>query len=147
MAERAAATEGHGRSGHRSHVGRYAIIWIALAVLTFTTWGISRFHLPGGWGVLVALAIAITKGTLVALFFMHLWDQRGANRIVFLTSLVFVAVFIVIVITDNMTRFPLANPPGARGALPVGATDYRMPPVLKLPAPGRTGAQGAPTPR
>ncbi len=77
-----------------SHAGRYAVIWIALVAFTFLTWALSRLHLGGGWGIVVALAIAITKSTLVALFFMHLWDQRGANRLVFVTALVFVSLLI-----------------------------------------------------
>ncbi len=113
---------------HASHVGRYAIVWGALLVFTLLTWGVSRFHLQGGWGLVVALAIAITKGSLVVLFFMHLWDQRGANRLVLVTSLVFVALLIGLTISDNATRFRLANPPGSEGAVPVGATDYPGPP-------------------
>jgi len=78
----------HEHVEHPSHVMRYAVVWAALLVLTFLTWGLSRFHIPGAWGVAVALGIATAKGALVALFFMHLWDQQGANRLVFLTSLV-----------------------------------------------------------
>ena len=130
------AERGGTATHHPSHVGRYAAVWVALLVLTFTTWGISRFHVPGGWGVLVALLIAVTKGGLVALFFMHLWDQAGANRLVFLTSLVFVALLIGIVLTDNTTRFALANPPGSDGALPYGATDYQGPALVRTPQPG-----------
>ncbi len=104
----------------RSHVGRYAAVWLALVLFTLLTWGLSRLHLGGGWGVVVVLAIATTKGTLVALFFMHLWDQRGANRLVFLTALVFVTLLIGLTILDNATRFQLANPPGSAGALPEG---------------------------
>jgi cytochrome c oxidase subunit IV len=107
---------------HPSHVARYAVIWAALAALTLATWGLSRFHFGGGAGIVIALLIAITKSTLVALFFMHLWDQAGANRVVFVTSLVFVLLLITLTLLDNATRFPLANPPGARGALP--APDY-----------------------
>jgi cytochrome c oxidase subunit 4 len=122
MVEPHAAHDGPGASGH-SHTGRYASVWIALLVLTFLTYGLSRFHIPGGWGVVVALGIASAKGALVALFFMHLWDQRGANRLVFLTSLVFVALLVGLTLLDNATRFPLANPPGSAGALPAGGAD------------------------
>ncbi len=134
MAERGSvAMKEHQHVVHHSHVGRYAAVLVALLVLTFATWGLSRFHIPGVWGVLVALGIASAKGALVALFFMHLWDQTGANRLVFLTSLVFVALLIGIILSDNATRFALANPPGSPGALPVDATDYE-------PAPRVTGA-------
>jgi len=110
-----------------SHRKRYLAVWVALAVLTVLTYTLARIHLPGAWAVTVALLIAVTKGTLVALFFMHLWDQTGANRLVFATSLVFVALLIGLVIADNATRFPLANPPGSLGALPAGGAD-RDPP-------------------
>jgi cytochrome c oxidase subunit IV len=144
MAERGSvAMDEHERVGHHSHVGRYVVVWGALLVLTLTTWALSRLHLPGGWGIFVALFIATGKGALVALFFMHLWDQAGANRLVFVTSLVFVALLILIILSDNSTRFRLANPPGSEGALPVGPTDYTMGPAQ----PGPSTGQGAPIPR
>ncbi len=130
MADPGAAARHDDTHGHGSHVGRYAIVWIALLAFTLLTWGLSRLHIPGGWGVAVALGIACTKGALVALFFMHLWDQRGANRLVFLTSLVFVALLIGLTLSDNATRFKLANPPGTEGALPVAPTDYPGPPPV-----------------
>jgi cytochrome c oxidase subunit 4 len=104
--------------GHpaHSHVGRYLVVWGALMVLTAVTWGLSRFHIPGFAGVAVALTIACVKGGLVALFFMHLYDQPGPNRLIFITSLIFVALLIGMVILDNATRFPLANPPDAETA-------------------------------
>ena len=126
MAASAAQHEQH--SGSHSHLGRYLAVWVALLVFTVLTYLVARVHLPGAWAVTVALVIAISKGTLVALFFMHLWEQTGANRLVFLTSLVFVALLIGLVVADNATRFPLANPPGTAGALPVGGADRDPPP-------------------
>ncbi len=124
MAERPsqqqAVAERHG------HVGRYLAVWVALVVLTMSTWFISRFHVPGAGGIAIALVIAITKGGLVALFFMHLYDQQGVNRVVFATSLVFVALLVTLTLLDNATRFPLANPPGSAGAIP--APDFDPPP-------------------
>lgn len=125
MAEPVARQEQHSTS--HSHLGRYLAVWVALFVLTVLTYMVARVHLPGAWAVLVALVIAMTKGTLVALFFMHLWDQAGANRLVFITSLVFVALLIGLVIADSATRFPLANPPGTAGALPAGGADQDPP--------------------
>ncbi len=124
------SAEEHARVS-RSHPGRYAAVWIALVFFTFLTWGLSRLHLGGGWCVVVVLTIAIVKSSLVALFFMHLWDQRGANRLVFLTALVFVSLLIGLTILDNATRFPLANPPGSAGALPEGGAS--LPPEPRLP--------------
>jgi cytochrome c oxidase subunit IV len=117
---------------HHSHAGRYLIVWITLLVLTLLTFFASRWHLPGGWHVTVALVIASAKGALVALFFMHLWDQQGANRLVFVTSLVFVALLIGIIMSDNATRFPLANPPGSAGALPDGGATRDPPATIDI---------------
>ncbi len=111
-----------------THAGRYLVVWGALLVLTVVTFYASKVHLPGGWHVTVALLIAVAKGSLVALFFMHLWDQQGANRLVFATSLVFVVLLIGLTVLDNATRFPLANPPGSAGALPYGGADRDQPP-------------------
>jgi cytochrome c oxidase subunit 4 len=133
----------HEKVEHHSHVGRYVVVWAALLVLTVLTWWLSRFHVPGGWGVAIALGIACAKGALVALFFMHLWDQEGANRLVFLTSIVFVALLIGLTLSDNATRFQLSNPPGSEGALPRGPIDYDATPPAAPPRPhGPQGATG-----
>jgi cytochrome c oxidase subunit IV len=91
--------------------GRYVAVYVALVLLTILTFGLHEVHL-GRWSLLIALAIASAKSALVALFFMHLWDQRGANRLVFLVSIVFVALLIGLTVADNATRNPLTNPPG-----------------------------------
>jgi len=98
----------------RAGASRYWIVWILLLVLTVATFLLSRVHLPSPFHLLVALAIACGKSALVVLFFMHLWDHGGANRIVFLTSIFFVALLVGLVVLDNATRFDLLNP--GRGA-------------------------------
>ena len=89
---------------------RYLLCWLALALLTGLTFGLSTVEL-GRWSLVLALAIAATKGTLVVLFFMHLWDHRGASRLVLVTAVTFVVVLSSLVVADVMTRFPLALPP------------------------------------
>ena len=42
----------------------------------------------GAANIFIALAIATTKATLVVLFFMHLWDEGGVNRLVFVVSVI-----------------------------------------------------------
>jgi cytochrome c oxidase subunit 4 len=113
-----ASRAAHDRTPHHSHVGRYVVVWGALLVLTVATYLIAKIHVPGALGILIALVIATAKGALVALFFMHLWDQHGPSRLVFVTSLVFVALLIGLTMADYATRFPLTNPPGSEGALP-----------------------------
>ena len=99
----------HERMEHASGA-RYWITWVALIVGTVVTYAVSRVHLHQPWALLVAMAIACAKAMLVVLFFMHLWDHGGANRLVFGTSVFFVVLLIGLVVLDNATRFPLANP-------------------------------------
>jgi len=99
------------RASRRIPTSRYYIVWIALLALTAITILVARMHLGHGFGLVVALLIAITKGSLVALFFMHLWDHGGANRLVLVTSLFFLCLLLGITLLDNASRFPLTNPP------------------------------------
>jgi cytochrome c oxidase subunit 4 len=103
------------------------IVWVALVVLTVTTYVTGRMHL-GTWALPIALGIAVTKSLLVILFLMHLWEQKGANRIVIATSFVFVALLISLTLGDVATRFSLATPAGA----PFGAD---IPAQLQEPSP------------
>jgi cytochrome c oxidase subunit 4 len=89
--------------------GRYVVSWLVLAVLTVVTYALHHVHL-GNLALPVALVIAGVKAVVVVLFFMHLWDQRGANRIVFTVALLFVIVLGGFTIVEMATRFPLATP-------------------------------------
>lgn len=58
----------------RAHItpyGTYAIIWVALLLLTSATIAVARMHFTS-YAVLISLAIAACKSLLVLLFFMHL---------------------------------------------------------------------------
>ena len=99
------------RRVERASAKRYYVVWLLLLVFTAITVVVGRVHLPGHWAILVALFIAVTKASLVALFFMHLWDHGGANRLVLVTSIFFVGLLLGGVVLDNASRFPLTNPP------------------------------------
>ena len=59
-------------SGHHLQPYRvYAFVFVALIVFTVLTVAAARIDL-GGLNVAIALAIAVTKASLVGLFFMHL---------------------------------------------------------------------------
>lgn len=92
--------------------GRYWIVWAALLVFTLITVVTGRMHLPD-FGLLLALIIATVKGTLVLLFFMHLIDHKGANRLVMGVSVLFVILMIIAPMADIATRFRGTNPPGS----------------------------------
>lgn len=100
---------------HEGHhgAGRYWLIWGALLVLTLVTVVTGRMHLPT-FGLALALIIATVKGTLVALFFMHLSEHQGVNRLFFVVSLLFVFLMLAFPLTDLGSRFRGSNPPGSQ---------------------------------
>ena len=100
---------------HEAHSGpgKYVLVWIALMVLTVVTVLTGRMHLPN-FGLLLALVIASIKGMLVLLYFMHLAEHQGANRLVIGVSIMFVALLIGFTLMDTATRFPLSNAQGSR---------------------------------
>ncbi len=81
----------------------YAVIWVALLVLTGTTVAVSYINL-GMMNVVVALVIASVKAALVALFFMHL---KYENRVVWgfaLTPIYFLLLIIAGTLSDTLFR-------------------------------------------
>ncbi len=100
---------------HEAHSGpgKYVLVWVALMVLTVVTVITGRMHLPT-FGLLLALVIASVKGLLVALYFMHLAEHQGANRLVIAVSVMFVALLIGFSLMDTATRQPLSNAQGSR---------------------------------
>lgn len=92
--------------------GRYYVVFAALIILTIVTYITGRMHLPT-FGLALALLIATTKGMLVLLFFMHLVDHKGANRLVMGVSVLFVLLMLIFPMADLATRFRPANPAGS----------------------------------
>lgn len=107
----AIATHNADPAPHHHSAARYYIIYALLLVLTVTTYWTARHVHFGSWNLAIAMAIAITKATLVVLFFMHLIDHKGTAAMVFSASVFFVLLLIGFVVLDNSTRFPLSNPP------------------------------------
>ena len=95
------------------HLGptQYVLIWVALMVLTGVTLAVWKTNLSYAARVVVALSIATVKAALVAIFFMHLWEEKGVARLVLLVSAVMVTLLIGLTLADNATRYPFANPP------------------------------------
>jgi cytochrome c oxidase subunit 4 len=108
VADKDKQDDGH---AHEHGPGRYVVIWVALLAFTITTVVTGRMDL-GGANLPLALIIATVKATLVVLFFMHLWDSEGINRLVFGVAVVFVIVLLLGVFGDLLTRMPDALPTG-----------------------------------
>jgi cytochrome c oxidase subunit 4 len=70
-------SDSHEAFDFRSEVKNYVAVFIALAVLTIATWAISLVHLSViPLAISIGLLVALVKGSLVALFFMHLSHER-----------------------------------------------------------------------
>lgn len=81
----------------------------ALFVLTLLTAGVHYLELPQPWSIIAAMAIALLKGSLVALFFMGLfWDKRF-NTMLLVASLAFFGLLVGYTLLDFLFR-PIITP-------------------------------------
>ena len=78
-------------------------IGAALLVLTGVTVGMAYVHL-GKLNMLAAFAVASVKAALVALYFMNLKYDKRENGVIFATSFLFLAIFIVLTSADLFFR-------------------------------------------
>ena len=99
-------------SGHVSPKRMYFTIFGALMFFTALTVGVAFVDL----GVLnfpVALGIAITKATLVILFFMHVIHSSRLTKLIVATGFFFLLVLFGLTLTDYLSRGWMPN--GAKG--------------------------------
>ncbi|WNG41606.1 oxidase [Archangium violaceum] len=111
----------------------YVAVWAVLSVLTVATWVLGTKLKLGPLGLPVALIIAVAKTVLVAMFFMHLVEQRGARRVVLPVSAVFLCLLLGVTLLEAMTRVRMARPNGIKDEL-----------EPKRPASTRTEPPGSP---
>lgn len=99
---------GHGNEGGHSHHyilpdSKAIATGVALLVLTVITVALSFVHL-GKINFIVGMLVATVKATLVCAIFMNLAKDVKSNAVIFLTSFVFLAIFIVLAGTDLLYR-------------------------------------------
>lgn len=87
-------------AGHVSSPMSILLVWAALIVLTVVTVGATYIDLGGTMNLWVAMIIATAKAVLVALYFMHLRYETPFILIVFLGTLLFVALLVSISMMD-----------------------------------------------
>ena len=102
-----AAGHGHGEldMGHH-HVSSSAMFFsvlVALLFLTFITVAVAQFDF-GSANMLIAMGIAAVKASLVIAFFMHVKWDTAINKIVFLSSFLFLSLLFVFTLADLFTR-------------------------------------------
>ena len=102
-------------SAHVLPKSTYCTIFSALMVLTAATVGVAFVNL-GSFNFPVAIGIAITKATLVVLFFMHVKYSSRLTKMVVAVAVFFLLVLLGLTMTDYLTRDWFASGRGNSGA-------------------------------
>ena len=81
----------------------YYMVFLALLVLTGVTTGIAYVDL-GRFNIIVALAIAVFKASLVVLFFMHIKYSTTLTKAIVCSGVIFFIIMIFFTMSDLLTR-------------------------------------------
>lgn len=99
-----AGSSGHGHHEGFAHVTPGSLLLLiggTLLFLTAITVWVTYVDLGRSGNLIVAMAIATIKAGLVCAYFMHLRWDKPFNAIVFASSLLFVALFIIVTLLDK----------------------------------------------
>jgi cytochrome c oxidase subunit IV len=100
----------HG-TDHVVSIRLYLAIFATLMLLTaFTVW--VAFIDLGPMNLVVALAVAVTKATLVVLFFMHVKYSSKLTWLVVASGFFFLAIMVALTMADVVSRGWLGTPGG-----------------------------------
>lgn len=133
----------NGEHTHEHGWKGYLYVLLILLVLTIITVTASRIDFGSSTAnVVIAMTIATIKASLVALFFMHLKDDKPINGLIFVSTLLFLAVFLGFCLVDADSRFD-TRPATYKGpvdqpALPTLNVDPPAPGAAPAPAPAAT---------
>jgi cytochrome c oxidase subunit 4 len=106
MANSTTDTHGpHGQGGDAAHTHAVPIkillgVFAALLVLTIITVKVAGYEF-GDYNIVIALAVAVIKGSLVAMYFMHLRWDAPFNGVILMIAMLFVGIFIAIALMDT----------------------------------------------
>jgi cytochrome c oxidase subunit 4 len=92
-----------GSVGHIAPAKLYVAIWAILMVMTLTTVLVSCVDI-GPMNIVIALAIATFKGTLVVLFFMHLRYSPKLTMVTVVAAMFFLFLLLSLTMSDYLTR-------------------------------------------
>ncbi len=104
----------HIHDKHHGHVVPLRLLVIVFAILmalTVLTVAVTKVNLGYNGNLAVALVIAVVKGALVGLYFMHLRWDNPFNSLAFALSLLFVAMLIFVGILDTGKYRTNIDPP------------------------------------
>jgi cytochrome c oxidase subunit IV len=81
----------------------YFTIFFFLLFFTGVTVWVAKIDL-GRWNTIVALAVAVTKALLVALWFMHIKYSKRLTQIVVASGLFWLVIMVALTLFDYSTR-------------------------------------------
>jgi cytochrome c oxidase subunit 4 len=90
----------------------YLIVCVLLILLTFLTVGVSFMPIAGRWHIVIGLTIALTKATLVVLFFMHVLLSPRLTWCVIVVTCFWLLLLLVLTGADYLTRGIVPFMPG-----------------------------------
>lgn len=99
----------------------YTLLLIGLAA----TVGVAYVPL-GAANVFVAMAIAVAKAALVVLYFMHVVTAPRLNRVVIGAGLVWLAILLVVILSDYLTRNWIPGRTPSQMAFPARSDDLQL---------------------
>ena len=83
----------------------YAAVLVALLIGTVLTVQAAKIDL-GPWNIVLALAIATIKMTLVILFFMHGKYSPARTKLIIASGFFWLAIMLALTLADYTTRHP-----------------------------------------
>ncbi len=98
-------------SDHVVSLKLYFAVFATLMVLTALTVWVAFIDL-GAMNTVVALAVAVTKATLVTLFFMHVKYSSRLTWLVVASGFFFLAIMFALTMADFVSRGWLGTPGG-----------------------------------
>lgn len=110
MADTHATPHAHAHEPHAAPMWILLAVFGALLVLTGITVYTATHVELGEYNLLLAMVIAVIKGALVALFFMHLFWDSLFNGVALISGLAFLAVFISFSLMDTWEYQPQVLP-------------------------------------
>jgi len=99
-------------------------VFLALVALTVLTVEAAKVDV-GSADVIVSMAIATVKASLVVFIFMHLWYDKPLNKIAFFFSIIFASFFLCMILLDShayddyVNGFTQDKPPAGLASEPV----------------------------
>jgi cytochrome c oxidase subunit 4 len=88
----------------------YVTIFLSLMVGTALTVWAGLIDFPWNWNVIIAMTIAVTKATLVVLYFMHVRYSSRLIWVVFTSALFWLVILFALTFSDYWTRDWLGSP-------------------------------------